>query len=407
MRGPPTSILSALRFPFGPGVREWLLAFAGAAALIQFIRALLPPPFNGVFAVLASTLLWLVVFRIASEAMLAAAEGHRRMPDSRYIEAPDHLAIKHVAIWLLATLVLAIAATRGGFEFVSVLALCIAVLPAASILLTLGRSMIDALYPPHWWRLASRMGARDFGRIVGLLTGLGLAYLALAWLLPELRIPAGTRVVIQTLFWAISVLAWFRLAGALVCKHRDALGLDSAPAEPARPEPEFSRDLETLWTQVMNDGGTETMHAELARQLRHGSDHARELQHGRLHIEALLMAFDRPERALDQSARMLQLDPDFTLAGPDPSFALIRETARSGQGWLCVRQARAYLKAFAFSVKCNEVRLLALESLANGPVAEAEGVQAQIWFNELRQAELTPAQRERLEALRAGRGQRD
>lgn len=399
IRGPSTSIPSALRFPLEPGVREWLMAFAVAATVIQWVRTALPQPLSGGFAFLASLMLWLVVFRVASEALLAASEGHRKMPDSRFIEAPDNLAFKHILIWLLATLLLATAGARSGFEFVLMLAICITILPAASILLTLGRSMLDALYPPHWWRLASRMGAPDFGRIVGLLTGLGLVYLTLAWILVELSIPAGARVVIQTTFWSASVLAWFRLAGAMVFAHREALKLDPDPPEDERPEPGFSRDLETLWTQVMNDGGTQAMHAELARQLRRAGDRDRELQHGRLHIEALLLAFENPDRALDESARMLQLDPDFTLSGPDPSFTLIRACAGREQGWLCVRQARAYLKAFPYSVKANEVRLLALESLATGPVAEPEGREARIWFNELKDAELTPEQTERLQKL--------
>ena len=399
IRGPSTSISASLRFPLRAGAREWLLAFAVAATVIQVVRAYIPSPFNGLFAGLASLLLWLTVFRIASEALLAAAEGQRKMPNSRVVEAPDNLALKHVGIWLLATLVLAVAGSRSGVEFVLALAICVAVLPAASILLTLGQSMLDALYPPHWWRLASRMGAHDFGRICGLLTGLGLAYLTLAWVLVDLETPTAVRVVIQTTFWAASILAWFRLAGALVFAHRESLEMDPDPPEDERPEPEFSRDLETLWSQVMNEGGTQTMHAELTRQLRRAGERDRELRHGRLHIESLLLAFENPDRALDESARMLQLDPDFTLSGPDPTFALIRATAGRDQGWLCVRQARAYLKAFPYSVKANEVRLLALESLSNGPVAESEGRQARIWFNELNRAELTAEQKERLQTL--------
>lgn len=378
------------------------MAVAFAAAVIQAVRAVIPSPFNGLFAGLASLLLWLLVFRIASEALLAAAEGHQKMPDRRLIEAPDHLAMKHVGIWLLATLVLALAGSRSGLEFVLVLGVCVAVLPAASILLTLGQSMLDALYPPHWWRLASRIGAHDFGRVVGLLTGLGLVYLTLAWVLVELGIPTAVRVVIQTTFWSASVLAWFRLAGAMVFTHRETLGLDLDPPEAERPAPGFSRDLETLWSQVMNEGGTQAMHAELARQLRRAGDRDRELHHGRLHIESLLLAFETPERALDESARMLQLDPDFTLSGPDPTFALIRTTAGRNQGWLCVRQARAYLKAYPYSVKANEVRLLALESLSTGPVAELEGRQARIWFKELSTADLTPEQTKRLQQLGGG-----
>lgn len=400
MRPPSLSpaIPAALRFPLSPGAREWLIGFAVVAVLIQMLRAALPDPFASIVSLLGSLLLWIVVFRVASEVLLAAADGQVAMPAARTEKAPDDLAFKQISLWVLATLLLAAAAARGRLaELVVALLVLLAVLPAATLLLTLGRSMLDALYPPKWLRLAGRIGRPGYLRLIAMLAGLALGYLALTGLLVELGAPVPLRAVVGNTLWCFAVLAWFRLAGTLVYRHREALVLTPEVPAPAAPEPDFSRDFTALWNEVMNRGGTEAMHAELARQLDRRDDLPRRLEHARVHIAALLLAFDKPDAALERAAAMLEADPDFSLPDPDTMFALLRAAQQRELGWLTGGLVASYLEAFPQSVKRNEARLLACEALRDDRSRWHE--RAREWFGQLKAADLRAEQAERLRAL--------
>ncbi|MCA1779363.1 MAG: hypothetical protein LC637_08280 [Xanthomonadaceae bacterium] len=193
------------------------------------------------------------------------------------------------------------------------------------------------------------------------------------------------------------MLAWFHLAGRVVHLHRSELGLDESKVESERaPEP-FSRDPEALWNEVSRRGGSEAMHADLARHLDGSGDRERRLQHARQHISALLLAFEKPEAALQRTSRMLQIDRGFTLNDTDTMFALVWAASRHNPRELCAHLADNYLARFPNSVKCNEVRLLACEALAEEP--SGRRAMAEHWFRQLMTADLADLQRERLAAL--------
>jgi len=393
----------AVRFPLRRDVRPWVLAAAGAGILVELLDAL-PIPFIGILAFIARILIWITVYRVASEILLASAEsdtGALRFPNFRSVESADGLAIRHIGLWLVATFALAALSIYFGIAGVLLGSIAVAaVLPAATVILTLSKRLFEALMPTQWLRLAARIGQRDYLKLYAALLGAALIYLAVVGLLGWLGAGRGLRNVVQLAYWTFAVFGWFHLAGRAVFLHRAELGLIEPDTEAERAPERFTRDAETLWRQIRERGGTREMHAELARQLERAGEREWRLEHGRMHLEALLLAFDLPDEALDRAYRLLAADPDFCLERPQTMRALIRAARDRDAGRLAGTLCGNYLKRFPNSARCDEVRLLACEAVADNSSAQRE--RAVRWFRELMTAELAEDQRARLNAIAPG-----
>ena len=393
-------IRDAARFVLRHDVRPWVLAAAAAGVLIELLNAL-PIPFIGILALIFRILIWITVYRVASEILLASAEGDTGAPSFRTVESADGLAIRHIGLWLVATFTLVMLAIYFGTAGVVLGSFTIAaVLPAATIVLTLSRSLFEALVPARWIRLAARVGRGDYLRLYAALLGAALVYLAVAGLLGWLGAGRGLRNAVQLAYWTFAVFGWFHLAGRAVFLHRAELNLVEPDTEAEQKPERFSRDAETLWEQIRTHGGTREMHAELARQLERSDDRETRLSHGRMHLEALLLSFELPDEALDRAQRMLTVDADFCLEHPETMRALIRAARDRDVGRLAGTLCANYLKRFPNSAKCNEVRLLGCEALAGDVSAQRE--RAERWFHALMTAELDDNQRDRLKAIAPG-----
>ena len=387
----------AIRFPLRPDVRVWLFAVIGAGALIELLP-LLPLPFTGLIALILRILLWVMVYRVASEMLLGSAEGDTGAPGTRTVESADGLAVRHIGLWLIATLVLTVLVIHTGPVGVVAGSAAIAlVLPAATIVLTLSRSLVEALMPMQWLRLAVRIGYRDYARLFAVLMAAALVYLGLGAVLSALDAGRAVRNVIQLGFWSFAVFGWFHLAGRTVFFRRAELNLIEPDTEaPSRPE-RFTRDPEQLWRQIRQRGGTREMHAELARLLERNGDRETRLRHGQMHLEALLYSFEKPDEAVDRADRMLSLDPDFCLERPQSMRALIAAARSQEANRLAGRLCGNYLERFPDSGKADEVRLTGCEALADDVSSLRQ--RAQRWFRELMVADLDETQRDRLNAL--------
>ncbi|MEX0915648.1 MAG: hypothetical protein WDZ60_07115, partial [Wenzhouxiangellaceae bacterium] len=229
------------------------------------------------------------------------------------------------------------------------------------------------------------------------LLGAALVYLAIAGLLEWLGAGQGLRNVVQLGYWTFAVFGWFHLAGRAVFLHRVELNLIEPDTESAQQPERFTRDAETLWRQIREHGGTREMHAELARQLEQSGDRQTRLEHGRMHLEALLLSFELPDEALDRAERMLAIDADFCLERPQTMRALIQAAHHQGVGRLAGRLCSNYLKRFPNSARADEIRLTGCEALADD-TSSMRGP-AERWFRELMTAELTDGQRGRLKVL--------
>jgi hypothetical protein len=349
------SLAPSLRAPLASSHRGWPLLAGLAGFLIESLTRALPGTIGGLLGLLASILLWLLIYRVASELLLSEAAGPDRRGGQAVFDAPDGLAARHIGLWLLATLTLAALTVHWGtLGLVLGGGMLIAVLPAATIVLTLSRSLIEALVPGHWLQLLTRIGGGDYLRLCGLLLLAVAIYLGLVQGLGRLGQTGALVDGLVAAVWAAGVLAWFHLAGRAVWLHRAELGLDDADTEP-EPQPErFSRDPERLWQQIHEHGGSEAMHAELARLLEQRGERARQLEHARLHIAALLLAFEKPAEALRRAGRMLELDRDFVLDDLDTMFALLRHAAEAHRAGLLAELTRNYLATWPHSVKAPE-----------------------------------------------------
>jgi len=380
------------------GSPEGIRWVAGFWFAIVFIEALsrAPIPLGGLAAFVLRFVAWFMLYRIASETLLEAADDTPGLP--RRTEGGDGLAWRHVALWLIGTLALvAITVWVGPVGTVLGALGLLLVLPAATILLTLGRSLLSALWPPSWLRLAARLGQRDYGLLCGALLGIGAVYALAAWIGHLVQPDGWLGPIAQFTVWSAGVLGWFHLAGRAVALHRDDLNLTEPDTE-VEPEPErFTRDPEALWEEIRTRGGSRAMHAELARQLAVDDPADRRLTHGRMHIETLLLAFEDPVEAVDRSAAMLDLDPGFCLSDADVMRALVVAAADQDQPDLTLRFAENFLARYPRSAKAPSVKLRACEALADR--ASGQRGPADDWYRELQVSDLNDAARERLQTL--------
>lgn len=390
--------LDGLRFLGTPEGIRWVAAFWAASVFVNALNQL-AIPLTGLIAFLLNIALWLMLYRVASEVLLAAADTAGKFPDHSF-EGADGLALKHIGLWFLATLALAGATVwfgRAGTLLGA--AILILVLPAATILLTIGRRLLMALWPPLWLRLATRIGSRDYGLLCGVLVAIGVVYV-LAVLVANALNPGGWLAPIAAFtVWSAGVLAWFHLAGRAVALHGHELNIADPEAEAyvAPPPERFTRDADTLWEEIRTRGGSPAMHAELVRQLEASGDRERILAHGRIHVEALVMAFDAPEEAVDRAAELLELDPGFHLANPASGCALVEAAADLGRRELTMRLAENVLATAPKPRIGIRVRLRACELMADA--RPAHRALAEQWFRELMVSDIPETLRPRMQVL--------
>lgn len=363
-----------------------------AVIAVYLSAGLLPRPVAGMLTLVAMLGLWALLFALASRLLLLRAAGVRLAREAAAVDLPPGVAIRHVLLWLLASVLLALVhggAGLGGGLMASVLLALI--LPAATMALTTGQSFTDALYPPDWFRYARELGLADYLSLSAWLAVYALVYLLLAGLLGDS--PTWLRNALQMAWWSAALLAWFAQAGLTLHAHRVQAPrtAQKAPAPPAS-EPR------ALFEHVMRYGGDAEQHRKLSRALEAAGLDDRALAHGQVHVPALLLTFERPVEALEQADRLLAIDPGFSLDDPTLMRRLIdagRELAPPG---LVVRLCRSYLARFTASLFTDEIRLTACEALAeDGSLDTDEG---RSWLEALAVADLDPDQAARLDRLR-------
>ncbi len=409
----PPRLSLAILAPLEPGRREWILGLAGIMLLVHsilaFVRGLagaLPGQSGGVLGLifgLAGLIAMLLLagagFNAAVEQLRLAAAGPGARSARRSISGEsDWLAARLIILWIIASIALAAGMQAAGYAGLLIAAAILAVvLPAITLILVLTNAFLEALYPPRIMQLIARVGRRDYTLLIMLITLGALAYIVLNTVLNWLGLPAPVRFSLMFGLWLWAVFAWFQLGGEVLWHHRHELNLTAEVEASERPSERFTRDPEALWDEIRQHGGTREMHAELARQLQRSGDTARRLEHGKIHVEALLMAFEDPLAAIDHTDRLLHGDSGFCLAHPRSMLALIQSAAEHGHPHMLAQLCANYLSQFPNSKKCNEVRLTGCEQLADAP--NNLNKQAARWFRELMTAELSDEQRTRAQRL--------
>ncbi len=359
---------------------------------VYLTAAVLPRPLGGVLILLSMIGLWAVLFFLASRLLLLRAAGVRLTRQADRVETPSGVATRQVLLWVLASVLLAL--VYGGTGLAGGILACLAlalILPAATLVLTSGQSLADALYPPEWQKFVRELGMSDYLTLSVWLTVYALVYLLVAAALAGF--PVWLRNAVQMAWWSAAVLAWFAHAGLLLHAHRRRP--EKTPATPLSGE----TDPEALFDRVMREGGDAETHRKLARMLESaGLDH-RALAHSQVHINALLLTFERPLEALEQADRMLAINPEFSLNDPTDMRRLINSARDLAPPDLVVRLCRNYLRRFTASLFTDEVRLIACEAQAADDLLHTD--EARAWLDALKAGDLDPDQQQRLARLQA------
>lgn len=386
------------------GTPEGIRWVAGFWFGIVFVEALdrAPIPLGGLAALVLQFVLWFVLYRVASEALLDAAADTPGLSRSTFYSG-DGLVLGHVGLWIVFTLLVTAGTIWLGLFGTLVAGVAsLLVLPAATILLTLSRQFLEALWPPSWLRLIDRLGLRDYGLLCGVLVGLALAYAIVATIANAYQPGGWLGPIAQFTLWSAGVLGWFHLAGRAVALHSHELNLVEPDVEPERPQETFTRDPDALWEEIRSRGGSRAMHAELARQLARQPDlsAAREIriEHGRMHVDALLQAFEAPDEAVDRAVALLEVDPGFALPDAASSEMLVNAAAEQDLRDAAMCLAENHLAVHTQAPRAHRVRLALCELLADDESARRN--MAKTWFHELMVAELATAEAERLRALK-------
>ncbi|MGY6554227.1 MAG: hypothetical protein ACXIUM_06860 [Wenzhouxiangella sp.] len=372
------------------------LGMALAVTVVDLATRILPGPLGGVLILIAVLSFWVLLFALASRLLLQAACGGRSGQDLDPLDVPPGVGVRHVLLWLLASVLLALIHAAGGLPGALVASLALALLlPGATLALSSGETFSDALYPPEWRRWWARLGRRDYLSLSLWLVLYALCYLLLAAVL--VHAAPWFRNAVQMTWWSAAVLAWFAYAGLLLNQHRPRA------ARPERPVLPSAADPLALFEHVQGHGADAELHRKLARALEAGGHTAQALVHAQVHIPALLDSFERPLEALEQADRLLALRPNFSLDDPRVMRQLIDTARKMAPPELVVRLCQNYLQRYTASLFTDEVRLAGCEALAQaGALDSAVG---RDWLSALAQADLEPAQSARLSTLRQPPGQ--
>lgn len=375
----------------------WRYAIGGlpvAVLLVYLVAWWLPGPLGGLLIMLSMPGLWLLLFALASRLLLNKAAGVRLAREADAVDTPPGVALRHVLLWLLASLVIALAHAQAGSAGLILVGLLLALaLPGATLVLSDGQPLSDALYPPEWLKFARELGVRHYLVLSGWLTIYTMIYLVLAVVLEPAA--AWLRNALQMFWWSAALMAWFAQAGSLLHAHR----AQTRPTTRREPGPAL-QDPAAVFDQLMRYGGSCECHRQLARTLEALGDDARALAHGQVHVTALLLSFERPIEALEQADRLLGLDEDFCLDDPVVMRRLIQTGRELAPPSLLVRLCRNYLARFPSSLVAADIHLLACETLAGAGLLHTK--QARAWLAALAAADLDAVQRGRLSTLLQG-----
>jgi hypothetical protein len=375
--------------PWQAGRRPTTLILAAALPVMIALTGFLPRGLDGLALIVGVVTVWVLTLRAAARMLLTEAAGARTRPERDGIDVPPGLAARLVGLWILALLPIsaALSETAGGWLSRLVGLVAVAALPLATIVLARSVSFLEALDPINWRETATELGMSRYLRLAGALAGLAACY-ALLTLVP---LPEGLiRVSLQSVFWIWATLAWFGLAGAAL--HRSGLSPAvesvSGPA-PIDPDAEFER--------LTRQGGTAVDHRRLTDALLMRRDTPRLIEHGRVHVLALLDGFEQPREAVELAATLLEHDAGFTLSDTGEMARLVAASCRHGYPALTVALARNFLAVFPRSFKCDGIRLSACEAAAGGAPEDRRATAE--WLNALIAASLDDERRARLKRI--------
>lgn len=339
-----------LLFPMQRGALFTLL-FLTLGQLIGW----LPIPFVGF---LVSVLLTMAMFHYASECLSRAAHGDLEAPEysshTRESEGWSHMLLQ----FLLFGSILAVAVFIGIWPALALMALVAYAMPAAIILLTMTRSIGEALNPMAWLEIIGKIGAPYI-----LLAAMCLAYF-IAGMFASVYFASLEglfliRLVGSLLSWfamQYMVIACFHLMGYVVLQYADRLGheivsdalpttLPNLRADPDQPLVDETRALSEagrndearrlLLEHMSGRGATPLAHEHYRQLVKRDNDTAALVDHGRRYIP-VLAAQHNDKRAVEVFAETVALDRTFRPDIADEVFRVASRATLMGQHQLAL-----------------------------------------------------------------------
>jgi len=357
-----TTATPAAPQPFWHRIPETLLFPMQKEALIMLIvltvcRLVVYLPFP-IIPTLISIILTMGLFKYAAECLLRAAHGELTAPGySMEVSESDAWSYLGLQIILLGMLVLAF--IFGGVWAGLMTAVLFAfILPASFILLTMTRSVAQALNPAAWFEVVGLIGAPYlvlavlcFGYFVA---GMFAAvYFEMMTAFPFIRVIGG---LVSWFIMQYVVIACFHLMGYVVFQYADRLGhevvSDALPAtlpnlrlDPDQPLIDRTQAQSdngdnagaraALLDHMTSRGATTLAHEHYRKLVKKDNDRAALIEHGRRFV-AVLAAQHNDKRAVEVYAETVSLDNTFRPDIPDEVFRVASRASMMGQHKLAI-----------------------------------------------------------------------
>ncbi|AVP96937.1 hypothetical protein C7S18_06870 [Ahniella affigens] len=318
--------------------------------------------------IMINTIVNIALFRYASECLLTTSHSDMKAPPYS-MQIGEAVAVKHLILQFVLMITAILVGVFGNVWAGLILGLLFAyILPAAIILLTMTRSLREALNPAAWFETISLIG----GAYV-LLALFCMIYFAIgiaASVYFALASGGGTGGFVgELLSWfAMSyvILASFHLMGYVVYQYADQLGhqvkSDELPRNMrnlrADPDQELIDQTQAisdagdnakaraqLLEHMSSRGATTLAHEHYRKLVKKDQDKAALIDHGKRFV-AVLAAQGNDKRAVEVYAETLALDNGFRPEIPDEVFRLANRATMLGQHKLAIYIAHGFAQRY-------------------------------------------------------------
>jgi tetratricopeptide (TPR) repeat protein len=361
-------------------------------ALLSVLRLVDLIPMIGLLKLVVHFLISVQLYRYAVQALLDTAAGRLKAAEYSFeidnSEAIDQIKLQVV---LIAAIVLAFIffGLKTGLVTLAVIAVAT---PAATMSLAIERSLLHALNPINWVRIAAAFGP-SYLLLVAMCGFYFLAQLvAVAFLPPWL--PALVSIPIIWFLSHYTTVVSFHAMGYLILQFGDEIGYRS-PEPEKLPELRHLRDpdqdlldrvdalagrgdartaIDELRQQIEQRGGTQKTHDRYRELLAAANDEAELARHARRYV-SVLMAQDAHAKALQMLQACFASAADYCPDQIEELRPLAEIASKYGRHELAVRLLVNGIKRFAKSKENPALALFAARLLSEKLGSDAKAVQ--------------------------------
>ncbi len=316
-------------------------------------------PFGLLMRVVIAGLIWIGIYRLAVEVLMATAKGKMRVPEfTMDVGDSEGFAQLRLQVLLIGMILV------GGFFLSATLGIVVAIIwavfvaiaiPGATIHLAMTGNLASSLNPKIWVEIITAIGLPYFG--VALLC---VMYQISGANLESFLLPLMPKVLGTLLSWFIThyvLIVSFHLMGYMVYQYADRLGheIEIDPREIARANPQRDPDQDLLdqaqsliqdgkpadaasmlHSHLQTRGGTVLVH-DLYRKIMKAQNNLDGLAAHTKMVIPILLAQDNVKRALEIVRESYADNPDFILQAPDDIHRLAQRASVQGQHQLALK----------------------------------------------------------------------